>query len=115
MDDLVIFTNALSAAEVARLATRTAGQFGGLTTTNFITVTVTNFAAPKLSGQALTDGVWSMSVSGDAGAAYTIQTSTNLKVWDTLTTTNPPVLPFRFAEPTSNGFGARFYRVLTAP
>jgi len=115
LDDLVIFTNALSPSEISRLATRTAGQFGGLSATNLVTVTVTNYARPKLSGLALTNGTWGMSVNGDAGAGYTIQASTNLSAWTSLLTTNPQSLPFHFAEPAASSLGARFFRVLIAP
>jgi|GEM_PF-2250479 hypothetical protein len=115
LDDLVIFTNALSAAEISNLATRTASQFGGLAATNFISVTVTNYARPRLGNLALTNGAWNMAVSGDAGANFTIQTSTNLAAWVTLLATNPQVLPFSFAEPSSSNFGCRFYRVVIGP
>jgi hypothetical protein len=112
LDDLVIFTNALSASEILSLATRTVSQFGGLPATNTVAVTVTNYARPKLDNLTLANGVCGMSVSGDAGAGYTVQTSTNLVEWVSLFTTNPPVLPFHFAEPLSNSLGARFYRVV---
>jgi hypothetical protein len=45
LDDLVLFTNALSAVKIFRLATQTVNQFGGLTATNQVTITVTNFAS----------------------------------------------------------------------
>jgi hypothetical protein len=115
LDDLVIFTNALSAAEITRLATRTVGQFGGLSATNHVIVIVTNYARPKLTSLALTTGVWSMFVSGDTGASYTVQTSTNLVNWTGLLTTNPVVLPFRFVDVPSNGFNRRFYRAMIGP
>jgi hypothetical protein len=115
LDDLVIFTNALSAAEISRLARRTVGQFGGFSATNSVSVTVTNYAHPKSASVALTNGVWSMWVSGDAGASYTIQASTNLVNWFGLLTTNPAVLPFRFVDTPSNGPSPYFYRVVIVP
>jgi len=115
LDDLVIFTNALSASEISSLATRTVSQFGGLSATNTVTVAITNYAHPGLGELELTNGIWSLSVSGDAGPSYIIQTSTNLADWVTVLTTNPPILPFYFAEPWSNSVGPRFYRVAIGP
>jgi hypothetical protein len=115
LDDLAIFTNAFSAAEIAGLATRTVSQFGGLSATNLVALAVTNYVRPKLGGIALANGAWSMSVSGDAGAYYTIQSSTNLADWTTLTTTNPNAMPFVFSEASFNRPGARFYRAFIGP
>jgi len=115
LDDLVIFTNVLSASEISDLATRTVRQFGGLSATNTVSVIVTNYAPPELSEPELTNGNWSLSVNGDVGPSYVIQASTNLADWVTLLTTNPPGLPFYFAEPWSNGIGPRFYRVVIGP
>ncbi|MDB6017187.1 MAG: hypothetical protein JWR19_1676 [Pedosphaera sp.] len=115
LDDLAIFTNALSAAEVSRLATRTVSQFGGFSATNSVNITVTNFVSPRLSNVALTNGTWSMLVSGDSGANYTIQTSTDLIHWTALLITNPATLPFYFGEPLSSSPSSQFYRVEIGP
>ena len=115
LDDLVIFTNALNASEISNLATRTVSQFGGLSATNVAGVNVTNYAHPELSQLELTNGTWSLFVSGDVGPSYVIQISTNLADWVTVLTTNPPGLPFYFAEPWSNDVGPRFYRALISP
>jgi hypothetical protein len=115
LDDLVLFTNSLSPQQISSLATRTLSHFGGLTATNTIIVTVTNYAPPKLANRALTNGVWTMSVNGDFGATYAIQTSTNLANWTTLWTTNPAALPFYFTDNNSNRAPFRFYRALIGP
>lgn len=114
LDDIVIFTNALSAAEISSLAAHTVGVFGGLSTTNHATVTVTNYARPVLTSTALTNGTWSMTVSGNSGANYTVQSSTNLSNWVSLLTTNPTAMPFRFVKP-SGGSNLQFYRVFIGP
>jgi hypothetical protein len=111
LDDLVIFTNALGAAEVSRLATHTVSQFGGLSASNTVSVSVTNPTMPTLSSLSLSNGLWSMMVSGDVGPAYTVQTSTNLADWGALFTTNPLALPFRFIDFGSADDNFRFYRV----
>ncbi|TAK96410.1 MAG: hypothetical protein EPO07_14595, partial [Verrucomicrobia bacterium] len=102
LDDLVLFTNALSASEISSLATHTVGSFGGFHATNTVSIAVTAYARPTLSNLTLTNGSRSLLVSGDAGVGYTIQTSTNLTDWISLLTTNPVALPFRFVDATSN-------------
>ncbi len=115
LDDLVLFTNALSAAEISRLATGTVSQFGGLTASNRVNLTLTNHTRPRLTGFALTNGFWSMRVNGDGGASYTLQTSTDLVSWTGLVTTNPAALPFSFMDGPLTGINRRFYRVVIGP
>ena len=115
--DLVLFTNALSAAEVSRLATQTVNQFGGLTATNLVSITVTNYMPPQLSRFSLTNGVWSMLVSGDAGATYVVQAATNLlnPVWVAIATNVSPSPPFLFSDRSASESNERFYRVVLPP
>jgi hypothetical protein len=115
LDDLVLFTNALGAVEISRLATRTVGQFGGFSATNCVSVTVTNYAPPTLNPLALSNGVFGMLIGGSTGPNYTIQTSTNLIDWVGLLTTNPAVLPFLFADTLATNTNSRYYRVLAGP
>jgi hypothetical protein len=69
---------------------------------------------PRLTNAALTRNAWTMLVNGDAGANYTIQSSTNLADWTSLGATNPPAGPFRFTD-NSAPAARRFYRVTAAP
>ncbi len=115
LDDLLIFTNALSAAQISRLATRTASQFGGLSATNLVSVTVTNYAPPSLGELALSNGVLSLWIGGNTGANYTVQTSTNLVDWTNLLTTNPANLPFLFTNTLPTNSNRRFYRAIAGP
>ena len=117
LDDLMIFTNALSAAEIARLATQTVNQFGGLTATNLVSITVTNYARPQLSHFTMTNGVWSMLVSGDAGAVYVVQATTNLvnPLWVPIATNVSPAPPFLFSDRSAANFSRQFYRVVLPP
>lgn len=69
---------------------------------------------PQLTNAILTNHTWSMLVSGDAGASYTVQSSTNLTDWTTLGATSPPVVPFHFTD-NSSPAARRFYRVIAAP
>jgi hypothetical protein len=113
--DVVLFTNALSVSEISSLANRTVSQFGGLTATNLITLAVTNYPPPVLSSPAVSNAALTALVNGSAGAVYTIESSTNLRNWTPLFSTNPLTLPFRFADPVSNSLKARFYRAVIAP
>jgi hypothetical protein len=115
LDDLALFTNALSASEISSLATRTVAHFAGLSATNNIAITVTNYAAPRLSNIALSNGALSMLVSGNAGASYAIETSTDLVNWALLLTTNPAVVPFQFEDSLSNASRQQFYRAAVGP
>lgn len=50
-------------------------------------------------------------VDGDAGRVYTVQGSSDFQAWFDLFSTNPPVTPFLWADP-SPALPWRFYRVL---
>jgi hypothetical protein len=86
-----------------------------LCATQTFSVTVARPARPGLAGASYLNGQFSLLVSGDAGPDYTVQASTNLVNWDSLLTTNSPVLPFLFADPGTANYRQRFYRVLLGP
>jgi glucuronoarabinoxylan endo-1,4-beta-xylanase len=54
-------------------------------------------------------------VTGSQGPSYNLQVSTNLSTWQTLASSNSPVLPFTFSDTNSGGVPGRFYRVQTGP
>ena len=89
-----------------------------LSATQNFTVTVTNPLPPALSGAALSNGFFSLLISGDAGPDYVVESCTNLgggSAW-TPTATNPsPSLPFLWSEPAGANFPPQFYRVRLAP
>ena len=62
-----------------------------------------------------TNGRFKFVVSGVEGVNYTVQTSTNLKDWLTLLTTNSPSRAFEFNDPGSTDYTARFYRAQLSP
>ncbi len=68
---------------------------------------------PVLSRITRTNNMWSMSMTGNAGALCTVQASTNLAQWIDLTATNPTALPFLFQDAAN--FTRRFYRIFTEP
>jgi hypothetical protein len=62
----------------------------------------------------MSNGEFSLLVSGDAGPDYTVLAATNLGspvVWTTLLTTNPPALPFLFEDQDTPDHAQRFYKV----
>lgn len=86
-----------------------------LSATQSFTVTVTLPAAPTLSNPSLSGGQLWLTVSGDTGPDYALQTATNLPAnWVTLLTTNAPLLPFAFLDTTATN-AKQFYRVLMGP
>jgi hypothetical protein len=88
-----------------------------LAATQSFSVLVQRPAQPVLSVPTISNGVFSLTVSGDAGPDYGLFVSTNLATtnWLLLQQTNPPVLPFRFLDPAATNFNQRYYRVLLAP
>jgi hypothetical protein len=80
-------------------------------------VTVSRPSAPTLGLPGWTDGCFHMLISGDSGPDYAIYASTNLATgnWSLVLTTNPPVLPFLYADPLANNYVQRYYRVLLGP
>jgi hypothetical protein len=56
-----------------------------------------------------------MTISGDAGFDYYIQASTNLTDWQTVYTNLSAVPPLIWSDPQTTNFSSRFYRVLVGP
>jgi len=83
--------------------------------TRSFTVIVTAPVTPQLVSTSLLGDVLRLSLSGDAGPDYTLQTSTNLTDWTSVLTTNPPALPFELLLPVSAETPLEFYRVLLGP
>jgi GH43 family beta-xylosidase len=104
-------------AVTTNLVTFTVADDGSpsLTATQRFTITVTNLTKPGLSSPMIDQGRLFFRVDGDYGPGYTIQSTTNLSQgvqWLTLFRTNPPSLPFIWADSTALDTSARFYRVI---
>ena len=116
LDDLALFSRALSASEAAALAARTVAHAGGLTAGNTVTVRVlAPGAAPLMSAAGGAGGAWSMTVSGPAGATFTVYASTNLVDWAAVDTFAAPAPPFQWSDPEAASHPVRFYRVEAHP
>ena len=86
-----------------------------LSATQSFWVAVTAPQQPLLSGMQYGGGVFRMSVAGDGGPDYNVQTSTNLLIWENLFTTNGPPGSFVFGVTNFTAVPQRFYRVILGP
>lgn len=82
-------------------------------TQNF-TVTVNRPANPILSSPLITNGQFTLTVSGAIGPDYLIQSSSNLTTWSTISTSTPPSMPFWWVT-TNTQSPVQFYRVTLGP
>jgi len=85
--------------------------------TQSFSVTVLPAAKPSLGSSTLSNGAFTMTVTGDTGPDYSIYTATDLvsQSWSLLLTTNPTSLPFLFKDSAASNSAQRFYRVLLGP
>jgi hypothetical protein len=86
-----------------------------LSATQSFSVIVNPLNMPALAAVVISNGHLSFQVSGDVGLDYSIQTSTNLRDWATVFTTNSPALPFEWTDAGLMVQPALFYRVLLGP
>ncbi len=85
-----------------------------LSVTQSCWVTV-NHPIVTLASPALTPSGFALRITGDSGPDLSIQHSTNLLDWATLLTTNSPVVPFDWTDPTATNRLQGFYRLLLGP
>jgi hypothetical protein len=77
------------------------------------TITIPNpEAAPPIFGltSRAGDGTVTLVINTTPNLALTVQTSTNLLVWTTLSTTTPVSSPYSFTDTAAAGAGVRYYR-----
>jgi GH43 family beta-xylosidase len=88
-----------------------------LSATQSFQVTVLRPGPPLLGPGWLTGGTFQLAVTGALGPDYSLYASSNLAPanWSLVGTTNPPAMPFLFADPAATNFNQRFYRVLLGP
>lgn len=102
-------------------------------TTNLFTVMVADNGSPTLSATQTFSVVvkpltpvtisklvpasehFRLTLAGPAGPDYTIQASTNFTHWTNLFTTNSPMPPFTWSDPSATNLPHRFYRALIGP
>jgi len=87
------------------------GNFMGHRASATATLSVPTTNPPAISSSIYADGAFALQVTGDVGPDYIIQGSTNLTDWESLYTTNPPVMPFNWIDSSATNVPARFFRV----
>jgi hypothetical protein len=85
-----------------------------LSATQSFVVTVSPLTLPGIAS-SLSAAQFSLSVTGQTGPDYAVQTSTNLFDWTTLLITNSPAMPFSWSDTNSPTGPLRFYRIKTGP
>ncbi len=80
-----------------------------------LAVSVTLPARPQVTGLAFANGAFSLTVNGDAGHNYIIQSSADLAGWTSIFTNYNPTMPFLWTDPAAGTFSQRFYRVQVGP
>jgi hypothetical protein len=88
-----------------------------LSTTQNFSVFVTRPDEPTLSGPHVTNGQFSMLISGSSGPDYIVQTATNLAnpTWLGVATNPSAVMPWFFIDPKVSNLNQQFYRIMLAP
>ena len=85
-----------------------------LSATNRYTITVNPLAASGFNAINLTGGQVILTATGALGPDYTLLTSTNLVNWQPLFVTNPTVMPVQLSTPNS-AEPQRFFRLQPGP
>jgi len=87
-----------------------------LSATNNFNVTVNPLTSPVTSAPTFNAGVFSITVTGQAGPDYELQVTTNLLsgIWTDVVSTNSPSSPFTLSDPNATG-SMQFYRIVTGP
>jgi hypothetical protein len=70
---------------------------------------------PVFAGSTLSNQLFKVTITGDAGFNYYIQASTNLVNWQNVFTNLNATPPFVWQDPQTTNFSRRFYRVLIEP
>ncbi|MEI7533091.1 MAG: carbohydrate binding domain-containing protein [Verrucomicrobiae bacterium] len=83
-----------------------------LSATQGFSIMVNPVNRPRLISPVVSNGQFSLVVTGDYGPDYILQSSTNLNNWNTLLTTNSPHSPFWMMDTSSVATPQRFYRIL---
>ena len=89
----------------------------GFSATNTFMITVNPLTAPMQSSAAYSNGQFSISVSGQVGPDYELQSTTNLAagVWaDVIATNSPQLMPVVLVD-TNASESAKFYRIVVGP
>ncbi|HYG23932.1 MAG TPA: hypothetical protein VEH04_14205 [Verrucomicrobiae bacterium] len=89
----------------------------GLSATNSFNVVVNPLVLPTLAAPGFASGQFSLTIEGQTGPDYIVQSSTNLAAmdWVTVLSTNSPTLPFTYSAVSNDEEPMKFFRVLVGP
>lgn len=83
-------------------------------TTSFL-VSVPALAEVRLTAIGLTNGVFTLELTGDAGPTYEIEVGDELGRWESLTTVSPALMPATIPDPAASQKLMRYYRAKVGP
>jgi hypothetical protein len=114
---LVTWRPAIAAGGTSNPFSVTVTNAAGLAANRSFSVAVTPPQSPLITGPFESAGRLALTVNGDRGPDYLIQTTTNLNAanWQTVFVTNAPTLPFQWTEANDLKSVVRFYRVKLGP
>jgi len=77
-------------------------------------VIVNPLVLPNIGAPVFGNGQIGLTVSGQVGPDYAVQSSTNLIDWNTLWITNPTVMPFSWSTNAAT-LPSQFFRIKVGP
>ena len=86
-----------------------------MSVTQSFTVTVNRPAIPQLYNPSLSNGNFALWIAGDTGPDYLFQTSSNLLLWSTVSTSTPATTPFGWTITNNAQSPIQFFRVTLGP
>jgi hypothetical protein len=86
-----------------------------LSATQSFNVIVNPLTQPAVSSPMWSAGQFVLTLSGQIGPDYIIQTSTNLVDWTSIATNTPAAMPFQWTDTVSGPLPMLFYRIQVGP
>jgi pectate lyase len=86
-----------------------------LSATQTFNVFVSSPAKPQVTTAAFANGLFQLTINGDAGPDYIVLASPNLTDWTSIFTNLSPTLPLIWNDTNSAAFTQRFYRIQLGP
>jgi hypothetical protein len=80
-----------------------------------IRLAINPVALPSLSGGAISDSGFQVTLTGETGLRYELQASTNLVTWMPLTSFLDAGEPFMFVDTSATNYNRKFYRLFRDP
>jgi hypothetical protein len=78
-------------------------------------VFVSSPAKPQVTTAAFANGLFQLTINGDAGPDYIVLASSNLTDWTSIFTNPSPTVPLIWSDTNSSALPQRFYRIQLGP